>query len=104
LDGFRSPDDVNNKHDHPGGIPMTRSGKLLLIAGVLISIAGSGYAADPTQPPQTTQQSYTPGTAMAVPPPAADQSGPDHFVPPPGYYQDQYMVPYSRRGYGPKPS
>jgi hypothetical protein len=82
---------------------MTRSGKSLLIAGVLISIAGSGYAADPTQSPQMRQQSYRPGAAMPVAP-AADQSSSDHFVPPPGYYQDQYMVPYSRRGYGPKPS
>jgi hypothetical protein len=84
-------------------ISMTRAGKSLLIAGVLISIAGSGYAADPTQPSQMTQQSYTPGAAIPAPP-AADPSSPDHFVPPPGYYQDQYMVPYSRRGYGPKPS
>jgi len=82
---------------------MTRSAKLLLIAGALISIAGSGYAADRTQLPQTTQQSYRPDAAMPVTP-APEQSSSDHFVPPPGYYQDQYMVPYSRRGYGPKPS
>jgi hypothetical protein len=36
--------------------------------------------------------------------PAADQANPDHFVPPPGYYQDPHMVPYSRPGYGPKPN
>jgi hypothetical protein len=81
---------------------MTKSGKVLLIAGALISIAGSGYAADPTQQ-QITQQSYRPSAAMPVTP-APEQSSSDHFVPPPGYYQDQYMVPYSRRGYGPKPS
>jgi hypothetical protein len=57
---------------------MTRSQKLLLIAGVLISIAGSGYAADPTQPPQMTQQSYTPGAAMPVTP-APDQIRPGPF-------------------------
>lgn len=81
---------------------MTRSGKLLLIAGTLVSIAGSGYAADPTQQ-QMTQQSYRPSASMPVTP-APEQSSSGHFVPPPGYYQDQYMVPYSRRGYGPKPS
>jgi hypothetical protein len=84
---------------------MTRSGKLLLIAGVLVAVAGSAYAADPQQVPQVTQQSYSPGTAMPVPAtPAVDQTNPDHFVPPPGYYQNPSMVPYSRPGYGPKPN
>jgi len=82
---------------------MTRSAKSLLIAGALISIAGSAYAADPAQSPQMTQQSYTSGAAIPATP-APEQSSSEHFVPPPGFYQDQYMVPYSRRGYGPKPS
>jgi hypothetical protein len=88
---------------------MTRSGKSLLIAGALVAVAGSAYAQAPqaTQQvvPQATQQSYAPGAAaMSAAAPAIDQTSPDHFVTPPGYYQNQWMVPYSRTGYGPKPN
>jgi hypothetical protein len=87
---------------------MTRSAKSLLIAGALVAIAGSAYAQSPQatqQVPPTTQQSYAPGAAaMSAATPATDQSNPDHFVTPPGYYQNQWMAPYSRTGYGPKPN
>jgi hypothetical protein len=84
---------------------MTSSGKSLLIAGVLAAVAGSAYAAELQQAPQGTQQSYSsPATAAATAAPATDPNNPDHFVPPPGYYQNQWMVPYSRPGYGPKPN
>jgi hypothetical protein len=81
---------------------MARSGKSLLIAGVLVAVAGSAYATDPQQAPQATQQSYTPGPAMSTAAPAIDQTSPDRFLKPPGYDQDPWMAPYSRPGYGPK--
>jgi hypothetical protein len=83
---------------------MTRSGKSLLIAGVLVAVAGSAYATDPQQVPQATQQSYSPGAAMPAAAPVADQTNPDHFVKPPGYDQNPWMNPYTRPGYGPKPN
>jgi hypothetical protein len=83
---------------------MTRSGKSLLIAGVLVAVAGSAYAQQqpttvPTAPAQQ-QLSYTP----AAPAPAADQSNPEHFVKPAGYDQNPAMYPYTRKGAGPKPN
>jgi hypothetical protein len=88
---------------------MTRSGKSLLIAGVLAAVAGSAYAADPQQIPQGTQQSYTSPSAAAAAAgatamPATDPSNPEHFVKPPGYDQNPAMNPYSRPNYGPKPN
>jgi hypothetical protein len=86
---------------------MTRSGKLLLIAGALVAVAGSAYAQSPqaTQQvvPQATQQTYAPGAAaMSAPAPAIDQSNPDHFVKPSGYDYNPWNYPYTRPGAGPK--
>ena len=85
---------------------MTRSGKSLLLAGALLASAGSAYAADPLQAPQLTQQSYTTGSVVPAAPaaPTAGQTNSDHFAPPPGYYQNQKMVPYTSPNYGPKPN
>jgi hypothetical protein len=90
---------------------MIRSGKSLLIAGVLVAVAGSAYAqqapqqqAPQQQAPRAVQQSYQPAPAMPAAAPIADPSNPDHFVPPPGYYENRAMAPYSRPGYGPKPN
>jgi hypothetical protein len=83
---------------------MAISGKSILVAGAFIVAAGGAYAQQaPQQPtPQTNQLSYS------APPPAPAQptlhARPEHFEPPPGYYEDPSMVPYSRPGYGPKPN
>jgi hypothetical protein len=80
---------------------MINSVKSLLIAGVLIAVAGSAYAQQqqPTAPTAPQQQlSYTP----AAPLPMGDQPNPDHFVKPAGYDQNPAMYPYTRKGAGPK--
>jgi hypothetical protein len=83
---------------------MIYSGKSLLIASVLVAVAGSAYAQQqqPTVPTAPAQQqlSYTP----AAPAPAADASNPEHFVKPAGYDQNPAMYPYTRKGSGPKPN
>jgi hypothetical protein len=81
---------------------MTRSGKSLLIAGVLVALAGSAYAQQQPTTATTPQQqlSYTP----AAPAPAADPTNADHFVKPAGYDQDPANYPYTRKGSGPKPN
>ena len=80
---------------------MARSGKSILLAGVLFAAAGGAYAADPQQAPQTNQLSYSAPQAPAQP---TLHSRAPHYETPPGYYQDPSMVPYSRPGYGPKPN
>jgi hypothetical protein len=82
---------------------MAGSGKSILLAGALVLAVGSAYAADPQQAPQASQlSSAAPQAPVAAPtilhPKAA------HFEPPPGYYQNPSMVPYSRPNYGPKPN
>jgi nitrate reductase cytochrome c-type subunit len=78
---------------------MARSAKSILLAGVLVAAAGSAYASDPQQPPQTNQLSYA---APQAPAPTVHRW--EHYEAPPGYYQDPRMVPYSKPGYGPKPN
>jgi hypothetical protein len=82
---------------------MTRSGKSMLIAGVLVAVAGSAYAQQqpmtaPTAPAQQ-QLSYTPAAPV---PTAPDATNPDHFVKPAGYDQNPANYPYTRKGSGPK--
>jgi hypothetical protein len=83
---------------------MTFSGKSVLIAGVLVAVAGSAHAQQqpmtaPTTPAQQ-QMSYTP----TAPAPAAADTNPDHFAKPAGYDQNPAMYPYTRKGAGPKPN
>jgi len=81
---------------------MTRAGKSLLIAGVLVAVAGSANAQQTPMPPTPPQQqlSYTP----AAPVPAADAGNAEHFVKPPGYDQNPANYPYTAKGTGPKPN
>jgi hypothetical protein len=81
---------------------MTRSGKSLLLTAALIAAAGGAYAADPQQGPQASQLSSSAPPAPAASPTLHARA--QHFEPPPGYYENQLMVPYSRPGYGPKPN
>jgi hypothetical protein len=83
---------------------MTSSGKLMLIAGALVAVAGSAFAQQqPTTPTAPQQQlSYSPGAAAATA--TADPSNPDHFAKPAGYDQNPAMYPYTRKGSGPKPN
>jgi hypothetical protein len=78
------------------------TGKLMLIAGVLVAVAGSAYAQQQTVPASAAaaaQQSYIPAPTA----PTAD-TNPDHFVKPTGYDQNPAMYPYTRKGAGPKPN
>jgi hypothetical protein len=79
--------------------------KSMLIAGVLVAVAGSAYAQQqpttvPTAPAQQQQLSAAPG----APVPMGDPSNPEHFVKPAGYDQDPANYPYTRKGSGPKPN
>jgi len=83
---------------------MTISGKSILLAGALIAAAGCAYADEPQQVPQQVPQ--TNQLSYSTPQPAQPtlHARPEHYEPPPGYYEDPKMVPYTRRGYGPKPN
>jgi hypothetical protein len=76
--------------------------KSMLIAGVLVAVAGSAYAqTQPTTVPTAPAQQQVSATP-AAPVPMADPATPDHFVKPTGYDQNPAMYPYTRKGSGPK--
>jgi hypothetical protein len=79
--------------------------KSMLIAGVLVVVAGSAYAqTQPTTVPTAPAQQQLSATPAAPVPAAADPTNPDHFVKPAGYDQNPAMYPYTHKGSGPKPN
>jgi hypothetical protein len=63
----------------------------------LVAVAGSAYAADLQQAPLSNSAAPA---ATATPTHTRTQ----RYEAPPGYYQNPWMVPYTRPNYGPKPN